>query len=90
MAAKGTSGVLIKMEEESTPQEEFENQSLTDHLRELRSCLIISFSAVFVGFCGAYAVIRPIGSWFFRPLVEVLPQGTSLIFTSYQEGFFFI
>ena len=90
MAAQGNNGVLVKMEEESTPQEEFENQSLTDHLRDLRSCLIISFAAVFIGFCCTYTVIRPIGSWFFRPLVEVLPQGTSLIFTSYQEGFFFI
>jgi Sec-independent protein secretion pathway component TatC len=69
---------------------QFENQALTDHLRELRSCLIIAFSAVFAGFCISYAFIKPIGSWFFRPLIEVLPQGTSLIFTSYQEGFFFI
>lgn len=70
--------------------EKFENQALTDHLRELRSCLIVSFVAVIIGFGLSYTVIRPIGSWFFRPLVEVLPEGTSLIFTSYQEGFFFI
>ena len=76
--------------EESKTQHEFEDQSLTDHLRELRSCLIISFVAVFAGFCLSYAFIRPIGSYFFRPLVEVLPKDTSLIFTSYQEGFFFI
>jgi Sec-independent protein secretion pathway component TatC len=76
--------------EESKTHSEFEDQSLTDHLRELRSCLIISFVAVFAGFCLAYAFIRPIGSYFFRPLVDVLPEGTSLIFTSYQEGFFFI
>ncbi len=67
----------------------FESQALTDHLRELRSCLIVTFIAVFVGFGLAYSVIRPIGSWFFKPLTEVLPEGTSLIFTSYQEGFFF-
>ncbi len=70
--------------------ENFERQALTEHLRELRSCLIISFVAVFIGFCLSYTVIRPIGTWFFKPLVEVLPEGTSLIFTSYQEGFFFI
>jgi Sec-independent protein secretion pathway component TatC len=70
--------------------ETFTKQALTEHLRELRSCLIVSFVAVFVGFCLAYSVIRPIGSWFFRPLTEVLPAGTTLIFTSYQEGFFFI
>jgi sec-independent protein translocase protein TatC len=70
--------------------ENFERQALTEHLRELRSCLIISFVAVFIGFCLSYTVIRPIGTWFFKPLVDVLPEGTSLIFTSYQEGFFFI
>jgi Sec-independent protein secretion pathway component TatC len=65
-------------------------QALTEHLRELRSCLIVSMVAAFAGFCLAYSVIEPIGTWFFKPLVEVLPKGTSLIFTSYQEGFFFI
>lgn len=68
----------------------FQKQALTEHLRELRSCLIIAFSAVFIGFALSYMVIRPIGTWFFKPLVEVLPEGSSLIFTSYQEGFFFI
>lgn len=70
--------------------ETFERQALTEHLRELRSCLIIALGAVFIGFCLSYMVIRPIGTWFFKPLTEVLPEGTSLIFTSYQEGFFFI
>jgi Sec-independent protein secretion pathway component TatC len=70
--------------------ENLEKQALTEHLRELRSCLIVSFVAVFVGFCLSYTVIKPIGSWFFQPLVEVLPDGSTLIFTSYQEGFFFI
>ena len=65
-------------------------QALTEHLRELRSCLIFSLIAAFIGFCLSYSVITPIGTWFFKPLVEVLPKGTSLIFTSYQEGFFFI
>lgn len=69
---------------------DFEDQSLTEHLRELRSCLIVSFVAIFIGFCASYAFIRPIGTFFFQPLVDVLPEGTSLIFTSYQEGFFFI
>lgn len=74
----------------SNDSKNFEQQALTEHLRELRSCLIISFIAVFIGFCLSYTVIRPIGTWFFKPLTEVLPAGTSLIFTSYQEGFFFI
>ncbi len=77
------------MEQNNQP-EDFEKQALTDHLRELRSCLIVSFVAVFIGFCLSYSVIRPLGTWFFKPLTDVLPEGSSLIFTSYQEGFFFI
>jgi len=70
--------------------DQFDQQSLTEHLRELRSCLIISFGAIAAGFGLAYAFIRPISDWFFKPLIEVLPKGKSLVFISYQEGFFFI
>lgn len=70
--------------------EQFDTQTLTDHLRELRSCLIKSFLAVIVGFALSYGFIKPIGTLFFKPLIDVLPDGSSLIFTSYQEGFFFI
>ncbi len=71
-------------------EESFPPQSLTDHLRDLRSCLLISFGAVFIGFAGCYGFVESLGVWFFKPLTDVLPQGSSLIFTSYQEGFFFI
>jgi Sec-independent protein secretion pathway component TatC len=70
--------------------EQFSKQSLTEHLRDLRSCLIVSLIAVIIGFAGSYAFIEPVGAWLFKPLVNVLPKGTTLIFTSYQEGFFFI
>ncbi len=68
----------------------FESQALTGHLRDLRSCLIKSFITIIAGFALSYAFIKPIGTWFFKPLIEVLPDSSSLIFTSYQEGFFFI
>lgn len=71
-------------------QDQFDKQSLTEHLRELRSCLLFSLAAVAAGFAVAYGFIRPISDWFFRPLIKVLPEGKSLVFTSYQEGFFFI
>ncbi|MBM9510835.1 twin-arginine translocase subunit TatC [Desulfogranum marinum] len=71
-------------------QENFDKQTLTEHLTELRSCLIISMAAIGAGFAIAYTCIRPIADWFFRPLVRVLPDKQSLIFISYQEGFFFI
>ncbi|MFH2122425.1 MAG: twin-arginine translocase subunit TatC [Pseudomonadota bacterium] len=70
--------------------EQFNPQSLTDHLRDLRSCLIVSLAAIIAGFAGSYGFIESIGVWFFKPLTDVLPEGSSLIFTSYQEGFFFI
>ena len=69
--------------------DDFNKQTLTEHLRELRTCIIYSLAAVMVGFAFAYGFIRPISDWFFRPLIKVLPEGKSLIFTSYQEGFFF-
>jgi len=70
--------------------EEFEKQMLTEHLRDLRSCLIYSLIAAGVGFALSYAFIKQIGNWFFKPLFSVLPAHTNLIFTSYQEAFFFI
>ncbi len=65
-------------------------QALIEHLRELRSCLIVSLAAVCLCFLVCYSCIQPLGRWFFAPLADALPQGTSLIFSSYQEGFFFI
>lgn len=69
--------------------ENFEQQPLTEHLAELRGCLIVSLAAVGLGFGVSYYFIRDIGHWFFKPLFEVLPAESSLIFTSYQEAFFF-
>ena len=71
-------------------EQSFESQALAEHLRELRSCLIKSFLVILIGFAASYCFIKPIGTWFFKPLLEVLPDSSSLIFTSYQEGFFFI
>ncbi len=73
-----------------TQQNEFSKQTLSEHLADLRSCLLISLAAVAVGFAVAYGMIRPIADWFFRPLLKVLPDRKALIFISYQEGFFFI
>jgi sec-independent protein translocase protein TatC len=70
--------------------ENMEKQALTEHLRDLRISLIRSLIAVAVCFCVSYYFIQDIGDWFVRPLFAVLPKGSSLIFTSYQEAFFFI
>ena len=70
-------------------QEQFDQQTLTEHLAELRSCLLISLGAVAVGFAAAYSVVRHLADWSPRPLTRGPPAGRSLTFASYQEGFFF-
>ena len=70
--------------------DDLQQQSLTEHLAELRQCLIVSLIAVGVGFGVSYSFIKEIGAWFLKPLFDVLPAGSSLVFTSYQEAFFFI
>ncbi len=66
-----------------------EKQRLADHLRDLRNSLVRSLVAVGLGFAVCYYFIDDIGQWFVRPLYEVLPEGSTLIFISYQEAFFF-
>ena len=70
--------------------DDFKKETLTDHLGELRQCLVASIIAVVAGFSVSYYFIKEIGSWFLAPLHDVLPPDTTLIFTSYQEAFFFI
>lgn len=69
--------------------EDFEKLMLTEHLADLRRCLIRSFIAAGIGFAVCYAFIKDIGDWFFMPLYKAMPEQTSLIFISYQEAFFF-
>ncbi len=68
---------------------EFQKQGLTEHLVELRQCLIVSIIAVLVGFAISYGFVKEIGFWFLKPLFDALPPGSTLVFTSYQEAFFF-
>jgi Sec-independent protein secretion pathway component TatC len=77
-------------QQENIPQEVFTPQSLREHLAELRSCILISLAAVAVGFAAAYSMVQPLADWFLRPLVRILGPDRPLIFTAYQDGFFFI
>lgn len=70
-------------------EETFQQQTLTEHLTDLRRALMRSLAAVGVCFAFTYTFSEPIGQWFFAPLFAVLPPESTLIFTSYQEGFFF-
>jgi len=66
---------------------EDEKLPITDHLEELRWRLIKCLIAVVVGFCVSYAFVQPIFNFFVSPLVEVMPPGSRLIYTSLPEAF---
>ncbi len=61
---------------------------LSDHLKELRKRLILSFVAVGAGFLFCYAFADSIFNILARPLLKVMPAGGSLIFISVAEAFF--
>ncbi|MCK5392394.1 MAG: twin-arginine translocase subunit TatC [Deltaproteobacteria bacterium] len=61
--------------------------SFLDHLGELRQRLLWSLLAVLVFFIPAYAFSNEIFEFLMKPLIENLPEGSSLIFTRPAEGF---
>ena len=61
---------------------------LTTHLQELRKRLVLSFIAVGAGFALCYAFAEKIFDILAAPLLEKMPAGGSLIFTSVAEAFF--
>jgi sec-independent protein translocase protein TatC len=61
---------------------------LTSHLQELRKRLILSFIAIGLGFFLCYALKEPLFDVIAAPLLTVMPEGGSLIFTSVAEAFF--
>jgi sec-independent protein translocase protein TatC len=64
-----------------------EKMPLTKHLEELRRCLIISLIATAVGFCIAYAFKERIFAFLAKPLIDVLPQGSTLQYLGLAEAF---
>ncbi len=60
----------------------------TEHLEELRKRLITCFVAVGVGFVATYAFKEKLFYFLTRPLVSVMKEGDSLIFTGLPEAFF--
>ncbi len=61
---------------------------LTSHLKELRDRLIFSFIAIGLGFVLCYALKEILFDILAAPLLEMMPPGGSLIFTSVAEAFF--
>jgi len=72
----------------SETESEGQGLPLSEHLSELRYRIISSLLALAVGFAIAYYFIDPIFDAITKPLKQVLPEGSSLIFTAYSEGFF--
>jgi len=71
----------------STLPEE-EKKSFSDHLEDLRHCLIVSAIAIAVGFVACYFFKEKLFEILMRPLVASLPPKSTLIFTSLPEAFF--
>jgi len=63
-------------------------EELKPHLRELRKRLAISVGSIVILFFVMFAFWDPILNWMTAPLIEVLPEGSSVIFTKVQEPFF--
>lgn len=61
--------------------------SFLDHLSELRMRILWSLLAVAILFVPAYYFSNEIFEFLMKPLVENLPEGSSLIFTRPAEGF---
>jgi sec-independent protein translocase protein TatC len=61
---------------------------LTAHLQELRNRLIYSFIAIGIGFLVCYGFKESIFDILAYPLLKVMPNKGSLIFTSVAEAFF--
>ncbi|MEX0999067.1 MAG: twin-arginine translocase subunit TatC [Thermodesulfobacteriota bacterium] len=64
-----------------------EKMSFMDHLTELRRRLIWSLLAIVILFAPAYYFSNEIFEFLMKPLIENLPEGSSLIFTRPAEGF---
>ena len=61
---------------------------LTSHLEELRKRLVRSMIAVGITFLGCFAFKEGIFRIVARPLVEVMPQGSHMVYTGLPEAFF--
>ncbi len=73
-------------EEEISPEEE--GMSFTEHLEELRYRLFRIVIAAFVGFLICYFFKERLFQILMEPLVGVLPEASSMIFTGLPEAFF--
>jgi sec-independent protein translocase protein TatC len=67
-----------------------EDMTLTDHLSELRRCLMICGAAWLVAFLISYAFGERLFELMAEPVRQALPEGSSLVFINATEPFFTI
>jgi sec-independent protein translocase protein TatC len=73
---------------EETLEADKEAMSFTEHLEELRKRLFRAVIAAFVGFLVSYGFKEYLFDMLMRPLLEVLPPDSTMIYTSLPEAFF--
>jgi sec-independent protein translocase protein TatC len=67
-----------------------DDMTLTDHLGELRRCLVISAAAWLIAFLISYAFGQRLFEFISIPVRQALPEGSSLVFINATEPFFTI
>ena len=67
---------------------EEEKSPFTAHLEELKQRLIRCLIAIGIGFLGCYYFREPLFRIITKPLAQVLPAGSHMIFTGLPEAFF--
>ena len=77
-----------KEDQEHQEHGEEHKMSLTEHLIELRKSLTRSIIAICLGFCFCYYYKDFIFDIITRPLTQVLPKNSYLIYTGLTEAFF--
>lgn len=75
-------------EDEEEEEDDQEQMTFLDHLSELRIRLTRIAIAVGVGFLACYGFSKQLFEFLMRPLVEVFPPDSKLIFTALPEAFF--
>ncbi len=65
-----------------------EHMGLTEHLRELRTCLIKAVACLLIGFAACYVLSGTLMDWIVAPLKSQLEADMPMIFISLPEVFF--
>lgn len=78
----------INEEEEEDDDDESSEMSLVEHLQELRKRILYIIIWTVIGFIPCYAYGTKLFYYLKLPLINVLPEGSDIIFTGLPDGFF--